>query len=89
MRGSVAFPNASRSFDETRGTVRFWGYDQSMEVAFFIGADVLATLQRNVAPAAESCLDAFDTHRARICAVAARVYERRRSGSYDLLASDF
>jgi hypothetical protein len=37
----------------------------------------------------EGCLSAFDAHRARICAVAARVYERRRSGSYDLLASDF
>ena len=77
MRGHVAFPNGSRSYDATRLAVRFWGYDHSMEVPFFISAAVLGALQ----PAS--------AHRARICTVAAKVYERRRSGSYDLLASDF
>jgi hypothetical protein len=89
MRGHVAFPNGSRSYDATRAAVRFWGYDRSMEVPFFIGADVLAVLQPAMASAAEDCLSAFDTHCTRIRTVAARVYERRRSGSYDLLASDF
>ena len=45
MRGSVAFPNDLRSYDATRLAVRFWGYDQSIEVPFFIGADVLGALQ--------------------------------------------
>lgn len=89
MRGPMAFPNASRSYDVTRGAVRFWGYDKSMEVPFFIGAKVLGTLHPDMAPEPESCLSAFDAHRSQICAVAAKVYERRRSGSYDLLASDF
>jgi hypothetical protein len=88
MRG-VAFPNASRSYDATRAAVRFWGYDRSMEVPFFIGADVLGTLQPAMAAAPEACLLAFDAHRERICGAAAKAYGRRRSGSYDLLASDF
>ncbi len=89
MPRSVAFPNASRSYDATRVAVRFWGYDQSMEVPFFIAAEVLGALQPAMEREPEGCLSAFDAHRARICTVAAQVYERRRSGSYDLLASDF
>lgn len=89
MRGRVAFPNGSRSYDATRRAVRFWGYDQSMEVPFFIGADVLGALQPATAAEPEACLSAFDAHRARIRAVAAKIYDHRRSGSYDLLASDF
>jgi hypothetical protein len=89
MRGRVAFPNSSRSYDATRLAVRFWGYDQSMEVPFFIAADVLGALEPAMASEPEGCLSAFDAHRARIFTVAAQVYERRRSGSYDLLAGDF
>ena len=89
MRGQVAFPNGSRSYDATRLAVRFWGYDQAMEIPFFIGTDVLAALQPAMATKPDAWLSAFDAHCDRIRAVAARVYERRRSGSYDLLASDF
>ena len=46
MRRSVVFPNASRSYDATRVAVRFWGYDQSMEIPFFIGAEVLARISQ-------------------------------------------
>ena len=56
MRGSVAFPNDSRSYDATRLAVRFWGYDQSIEVPFFIGADVLGALQPAMAAAPDGCL---------------------------------
>jgi len=45
VRGHVAFPNGSRSYDATRLAIRFWGYDQSMEVPFFISAAVLGALQ--------------------------------------------
>ncbi len=89
MRGHVNFPNDSRSYDATRRAVRFWGYDRSMEVPFFIGADVLGALQPPTTPEPEGSLTAFDAQRARIMTAAAKVYERRRSGSYDLLASDF
>jgi Protein of unknown function (DUF1488) len=49
VRGHVAFPNGSRSYDSTRLAVRFWGYDQSMEVPFFISAAVLGALQPAIA----------------------------------------
>ena len=62
MRGSVAFPNDSRSYDATRLAVRFWGYDQSIEVPFFIGADVLGALQPAMAAAPDGCLAAFDAN---------------------------
>ncbi len=89
MRGHLTFPNACRNYDATRAAVRFWGHDQSMEVSFFIGSDVLGRLEPAMRDDSEGCLNAFDSHRARISSVAANVYERRRSGSYDLLASDF
>jgi len=89
MRGQVAFPNSSRSYDATRLAVRFWGYDQSIEVPFFIGAAVLYGLEPKMSAEPDGCLSAFDAHRTQICTVAAKVYQRRRSGSYDLLASDF
>ena len=60
-----------------------------MEVPFFISAAVLGALQPAIAGKPEDCLSAFDAHRAQICTVAANAYARRRSGSYDLLASDF
>jgi Protein of unknown function (DUF1488) len=89
MRGQVTFPNESRSYDGTRLAVRFWGYDQSMEIPFFIGAAVLYGLEGRMSADPDGCLKAFDAHRERICTTAARVYARRRCGSYDLLASDF
>src|SRR3954468_17505877 len=76
MRGSVAFPNDSWSYDATRLAVRFWGYDQSIEVPFFIGADVLGALQPTMAAAPDGCLSAFDANWARIRTVAAKVYGR-------------
>jgi hypothetical protein len=69
VRGHVAFPNGSRNYDATRLAVRFWGYDQSMEVPFFIIAAVLGALQPASAEKPEDCLSAFDAHRARICTV--------------------
>ena len=38
---ALQFPNISRSFDATRGCVRFSGYDHTREVAFFIEQDVV------------------------------------------------
>lgn len=35
---TLNFPNASRSYDETRNLIRFWGYDSALEICFFIEA---------------------------------------------------
>jgi hypothetical protein len=86
---TLNFPNDSRSFDGTRRAVRFWGYDQSMEASFFVTEAALRSLQPGMRLDEAGMLGAFDSHRERIYAAAAKVYARGRKGSYDLLGSDF
>jgi hypothetical protein len=86
---ALNFPNASRSYDTTRHAVRFWGYDSAMEMSFFVMADALRRLQPGVPTDEASLLQAFDSHREAICAVAAKVYKRGNKGSYELGPTDF
>jgi uncharacterized protein DUF1488 len=86
---ALSFPNKSRAFDATRRAVRFWGHDSAMEVAFFITEDALKRVEPHMRFDEAGLLRAFDSHRDRICATAAKVYARRRKGSYDLVDSDF
>ncbi|MDF1790753.1 MAG: DUF1488 family protein [Thalassobaculaceae bacterium] len=81
------FPNASRSFDPTRDRVRFWGYDQSMEISFFVEATALG----GSVPAAEheaELLRNFDRHIDRIHAAARAAYARGRQSAYVLTEAD-
>ena len=41
---TLSFPNFSRSFDETRNRVRFWGYDSAIEISFFVEAAAVQKL---------------------------------------------
>lgn len=86
---SLAFPNPSRSFDETRDAVRFWGYDSAIECSFFVTRGALERLVPSLSPDRSNLLAAFDTNRELICKAAARVYSRGRRGSYELDVSDF
>lgn len=86
---TLQFPNISRSFDTTRGCVRFAGYDHTREVAFFIEADALRRVDGGNLPDTDSLLFAFDRHRDRICNAAGKAYGRRNEGSYTLTAKDF
>lgn len=86
---ALSFPNESRSYDNTRHAIRFWGHDSAMEASFFVMADALRHLQPALRPDEISLLRAFDSNRDLICAAAAKVYARGKKGSYDLLASDF
>jgi hypothetical protein len=85
----LSFPNKSRAFDATRRAVRFWGHDSAMEVAFFITEDALKRVEPQMRFDEAGLLRAFNSHRDLICATAAKVYKRRRKGSYDLVGSDF
>jgi Protein of unknown function (DUF1488) len=85
----VNFPNHSRSYDATRRSVRFWGYDRSMENSFFLAVEALKRIEPDLQPDEAALLRAFDNHRDRIFAAAARVYARGRKGSYDIDATDF
>jgi hypothetical protein len=85
----IEFPNHSRSYDQTRHAVRFWGHDSAIEASFFIDEDALKRIQPNARLDESGFLNAFDSNRDLICAVAAKLYVRGRRGSYDLVAANF
>jgi hypothetical protein len=85
----IDFPNPSRSYDVTRHAVRFWGYDSAIEASFYVSEGALARMQPGIRPDESGFLDAFDVHREKICAAAARVYVRGSRGSYDLGTANF
>lgn len=85
----IEFPNHSRSYDQTRRAVRFWGHDSALETTFFIDEDTLRRIQPDARPDETGFLQAFDCNRDVICAAAAKVYVRGSRGSYDLIAADF
>lgn len=87
----VNFPNPSRSFDAARNRVRFWGYDSTIEISFFVEKDALKKLCPEMSDLEAGFLNAFDTARQRIHQVANKVYKHGRNGSYAyiLTAEDF
>ncbi len=84
----IDFPNHSRSYDQTRRAIRFWGYDSALEASFFISEDALRRIQPNSLGDESSFLKVFDLNRDLICAAAARIYVRGSRGSYDLVAAN-
>lgn len=86
---TLNFPNASRSYDEARNLVLFWGYDSALEICFFLDASALLKLVPETKNLDADCLEAFDAARERIFDAARKVYSRRRRGPYFLSASDF
>lgn len=85
----IEFPNQSRSYDQTRRAVHFWGSDSAIEASFFIEEGALRRLQSGACHDEADFLNAFDRNRDVICATAAKVYVRGSRGSYDLVASQF
>lgn len=79
---SVSFPNPSRTFDEQKQRVCFWGYDGSMEITFFIDADALKRISRDIANPESNYLQIFDAAVTRIQAAANKVHKRDAKGSY-------
>ncbi len=87
---TLNFSNPSRSYDETRTCVRFWGYDGALEIPFFLEDGAMQRISPETRQNAAALLTAFDRNRDRILKVAGKVYSRTRSkGSYTLTASDF
>ena len=85
----IDFPNHSRSYDQTRHAVRFWGHDSAIEASFFIEEGALKRIEPGAHSNESGFLNAFDSNRDLICATAARKYVRGSRGSYDLLVGDF
>jgi len=59
----IEFPNHSRSYDQTRRAVRFWGHDSALEATFFIDEGALRRIQPDTRPDEPSFLNAFDCNR--------------------------
>ncbi|MGH6931937.1 MAG: DUF1488 domain-containing protein [Dongiaceae bacterium] len=87
-RMALSFPNPSRSYDATRHGVRFWAYDEALEVPFFVEGDALCRIDPKVPQNEAGYLNAFDRHRDRIFLAANRNYRRHSRGSYTLAAAD-
>ena len=89
----LTFPNPSRSFDESGERVRFWGYDRSIEVSFFVEAGALKRLCPDMGVAETGFLKAFDEMREQIHEVADRIYARgerdKDAHAYVLSVADF
>ena len=85
---ALSFPNQSRSYDARQHCVRFWAYDEALEVPFFVEASALCRMDPKAARDEPGLLNAFDLHRGRIFKAAIRIYSRNRRGSYTLAAAD-
>ncbi len=81
---SIHFPNVSRSYDANRRTIRFWGHDSAMERSFSITAYALRQIDPDVAMEESALLGVFDTHRDRICQIAAKLYTRGPRAFYEV-----
>jgi Protein of unknown function (DUF1488) len=83
----LAFPNTSRSFDESRNAIRFTGYDGMFEVQFLVEAGALRTAS-DASRTEDDCLRAFDAARDLILKAASRAYGRGGRDRYTLTAQD-
>jgi hypothetical protein len=90
---TIHFPNASRSFDEVRQRVCFWGYDKTMEISFYIGTEALQKIRQDVGSGETKPLAAFDATLEKIHDVAMAVYangsKSKGVDSFILYADDF
>lgn len=89
----LQFPNPSRSYDPARRGIRFWGYDRTIEVAFFVEEGALAKVEPATATDEAGLLSTFDIHCERFRTVADAVYSQgtraRQAFSFTLRATDF
>lgn len=85
---ALNFPNPTRSYDHAKHCVRFWAYDESLEIPFFVEEAALCSIDPAVIRNEVGFLRSFDLHRDRILKAAARVYSRKSRGSYTLASLD-
>jgi Protein of unknown function (DUF1488) len=86
---ALRFPNPCRSYDASRGVVRFWGYDDAMESLFLVDENMLRRLQPGARRDEEGLLNAFDLNRDLIHAAAVKAYRRGGDGFFHLIGADF
>jgi hypothetical protein len=89
---TLAFPNPSRSFDETRKAVFFTGHDGMFQVRFFVEVEALRMFgnhPRGKDADETAYLSAFDASRSSIQAAARKAYVPGRHEAYTLTSANF
>lgn len=86
---TLNFPNQSRSYDEARGCVSFWGHESAFEVTFQVDESALRRISPDAQQDEASLLRTFDGNRVRIQKVAGAAFSRQRKSYYRLSAADF
>ena len=69
---ALNFPNLSRSYDAKGHCVRFWGYDEVLEISFFVEEGALA--DPSAGDGTSWVSNAFDVNRGLIIEVADKLY---------------
>jgi hypothetical protein len=86
---ALSFPNVSRSYDPSKHTICFWGYDSAFEISFYVGREALQRITDRPCNSEAELLHAFDSNRSLIQKVATTRYARRRGSYLPLLPADF
>ena len=84
----LAFPNAARSYDDSKHRIRFLGHDGMFEVKFFVDADAVLRGFPDRAATERDFLEAFDRMLAKIQSVAQRLYKANARASITISRSD-
>ncbi|MFJ4292094.1 DUF1488 domain-containing protein [Cupriavidus sp. NPDC089707] len=71
---ALSFPNPSRSYDESRHGVWFWGYDNAREISFVVDDRVLMDFDAALGSDEAGLLASFDRHRNEILKMAMALY---------------
>ncbi|MBP0633049.1 MULTISPECIES: DUF1488 domain-containing protein [unclassified Cupriavidus] len=71
---ALSFPNPSRSYDESRHGVWFWGYDNAREISFLVDDRVLMNFDAALGSDEAGMLASFDRHRNEILKMAMALY---------------
>lgn len=71
---ALSFPNPSRSHDEARHGVWFWGYDNAREITFLVDDRLLMNIDSAPGSDEAGVLASFDRHRNEILKMAMDLY---------------
>jgi hypothetical protein len=85
---TLAFPNRSRNYDDTRRQVRFFGYEGMRTIPFRVDVDAIID---NVPPESNeeaAYLAAFDRMRTIIESAASKMHSLSRKSEYVLTSAD-
>jgi len=88
---TLSFPNPNRSFDSDSHRILFWGYDNIIEVSFFLEIDALEKFNLEKTSSEAGFLKIFDNVRDKIYETADKVYTKSGKSihAFILVAKDF